>query len=183
MDELIRGQAVPPQVRPKLVTMESGPYDRMLRPFLLRRGRELGVMVPVRQMSGAQHLRNKREHIEGLIPWFKSGKINYLRGCKNINILKEEMNKYGAFDRMDCLDALAQLPAMIFPTGSERFLTGHPSNDELAKKAEQLRQERLEELNKPSIITFGTLKQKFLANSAMRNKMGGDRIRKVFRND
>ena len=183
VDELIRGQAVPPQVRPKLVTMESGPYDRMLRPFLLRRGRELGVMVPVRQMSGAQHLRNKREHIEGLIPWFKSGKINYLRGCKNINILKEEMNKYGAFDRMDCLDALAQLPAMIFPTGSERFLTGHPSNDELAKKAEQLRQERLEELNKPSIITFGTLKQKFLANSAMRNKMGGDRIRKVFRND
>lgn len=181
VDELINGQCVAAQNRPKLVTMESGPYDRMLRPFLLRRGRELGVFVPVRQMTGAQHLRNKHEHIEGLIPWFKSGKIHYVRGCRNINILKEEMNKYGAFDRMDCLDALAQLPAMIFPTGSERFLTGHPTNDDLVRKKALLEEQRLAELNQPSIITFGEFKQQLFANAGRRKRLGADRIRKEFR--
>lgn len=181
INEMIRGQMVSPKVRPVLVTLESGPYDRMIRPFLLRRCRELGVMVPTRLMTGAQHLKRKEEHIEGIIPWLQCKKIHYLDGCKNINILKEEMNKYPKFTRRDCVDALAQLPAMIFPTGSDRFLTTPDSPEELRRMAEEMRRKELVELNEPTVIRFGDVKREIVRSGAMKDRLGNDRIRKVFK--
>lgn len=181
INELLRGQMVAVSTRPRLVTMESGPYDRMIRPFLLRRCRELGVMVPVRLMTGAQHLKRKEEHIEGIIPWLGCSKVHYVRGCKNINILKEEMNKYPAFGRRDCLDSLAQMPAMVFPTGSERFLTTPDTPEELARRAQEQKQQELLELQKPSVIRFGDLKTQILKEGRMRSRLGADRVRQVIK--
>jgi len=173
INELIDGQVRHIGKIPKAVTMEKGPYEKSYQPFLFRAMRERQIKVPIRKMSRAQHQRAKDEHIEGIVTWVAAGKVGYVRGCKNIDILKEEMNKYPSFPRKDCLDALAQIPLLCFRKGSERFLQEMVQMPPEKTKAEQLR----EELNAPTVIRFGAAERdRLLAGSA--GRLGQHQLRK-----
>lgn len=172
VEELISGQIRHAGKVPRYVTMEKGPYERMIKPFLYRAMRERGIRVPIKEMTGAQHQRAKDEHIEGSLPWLNAGKVGYVRGCRNVNILKEEMNKYPAFDRKDLLDCLAQIPLLCFRRGSERFLLEAQEVPEEMSARDKL----IEELNAPNTVTFADFKDRLLSRS------NGTGLNKVMRN-
>lgn len=172
IDELMEGQIRHAGRVPRYVTMEQGPYERSIRPFLFRAMREREIRVPMRCMTGQQHQRAKAEHIEGIIPWLNAGKVGYVKGCRHIAILKEEMNKYPSFDRKDCLDSLAQIPLLCFRRGSERFLQ---EMKELPPEKTE-REKLYEELNSPT-VRFADFKQQLIGGS--RRRLGADKVMKI----
>ena len=113
--ELVDGMKVPRDEQPYAVGHEPGPYERALKPWLDKLAYSQGVFVPMRPMPGSEHQKSKNEHIMGLEAWVKAHKIHILRTCRNAAILIEEMVKFPKFNRKDCLDALAQIPVIIFP--------------------------------------------------------------------
>jgi len=121
--ELIQGQQVEPEVRPKFIGAEKGPYERSLRSFLERAAGEQKVWIPLQFLPGTQSNKPKDERIMGLQPWVEAGKIHFVRTCRNMNIALEEFTRFPKFIRKDCIDALAQFPPLIFPNGGGRFLS------------------------------------------------------------
>ena len=121
VEELIRGQKIDPTRRPLYVSMEPGPYERAVKPWLEERMAQEGVYVNVYMISGAMHMQKKADHIKGLQPWVEAGKFHILESCPHKDLLIEEMVKFPAFSRTDIVDATAQCPAVALPSNYEEF--------------------------------------------------------------
>ena len=152
--ELIRGQEVEEKARPVAITAERGPYERALRPFLDRMAMERGIFVPVAFLPSNQGAKTKDDRIIGLQPWFRSGKINVLASCPNIEMLISEMKKFPLYPLKDILDALSQFPHIVFP-GSKDFLNDPVPEAEVVKCVGDEHMAALAHLGKKRGITIG----------------------------
>ena len=116
--ELLRGQTLGEDRKPIKVSFEGAMYERILQHFLKDEMNKRGVFVPIHKISNATSNKSKAERILGLQAWFESGRVHILKSCRNARVLVEELVKFKnppVFKRMDCADALAQFPEVVFP--------------------------------------------------------------------
>lgn len=121
-DELCRWQSRQDGLRPILVGIEGGPYEIQLRAYITERQKELGVWIPFHELTGAEHNQAKPDHIRSLVPFVESRKIRITEKCRNRLQLMDEFIKYPKTKFEDCIDALAQLTKIVYPTQSKDFL-------------------------------------------------------------
>lgn len=138
-DELIRGQRVEEFVRPIMVGMEQGPYERAIKTDLLREASKAEVHIPIRYLPSNQAAKPKDERIWGLQSWVEGHHIRILKSCKNKDIMIEEFVKHPKFVRKDTIDALAQVPFLVIsprqakPVEVQEVASGETFDQALAK--------------------------------------------------
>ena len=122
--------------RPRKVGMGRSIYEKAVKPWLDEAARRDGIFVPVFMISGEEGQIPKTKRIErGLQPWVENGKIYIWRECRNKHILVEEMLKFPRFPRMDCLDALAIAPFVLY--SPEELSEPTPQKNKLDKFLER----------------------------------------------
>ena len=121
-EELCRWQLRDDRFVPILVGIEGGPYEISLRAYINERQRELEAHIPFKQLTGKQHNEIKEQHIESLCPFVEAQKIKILRTCRDRLQMLDEFIKYPKTKFRDCIDALAQITKIVYPTRSSDFL-------------------------------------------------------------
>lgn len=121
-EELCRWQLRTDGFKPIRVGIEGGGYEIQLRAYIRERQKELGVFIPFAPLSGTQHNQRKEDHIESLCPYVEAQKIKILRSCRDRLQVIDEFIKYPKTKYRDCIDALAQIVKLVFPSRSTDFL-------------------------------------------------------------
>lgn len=145
VDELIRGQNVPEEVRPIRISFENGPYEKAIRPWLKRQAREEETHIPLKFLPGSFTQKVKDTRITGLEPYVASGEIQILDSCPHKKELIEELVRFPKFKRKDIIDALAHVPVIVYAGRKRESI--EPDNGEIdwEEVKEGIRQMRVTE--------------------------------------
>jgi hypothetical protein len=71
--------------------------------------------IPWTFLDGTEAQKPKDMRIRGLAPWFESGKVFFLRSCRNIDKLVQELLKFPRYTLKDIADALSIAEHIMYP--------------------------------------------------------------------